>query len=152
MENEKIRVVAAVVKEGDKYLCTQRCRSHLSYISEHWEFPGGKVKANENDYEALIREIREEMAWDVFVGRKLGTIEHDYPDFSIILTAYLCKGANPDDIKLFEHLDCQWLTLEEMQNLRWTEADKKILALLQPNDTDETHRHRSDYTDAEDAE
>ena len=85
-------IVAAVVKQGGKYLCMQRCRSIYDYISERWEFPGGKVEAGENDYDALIREIKEEMDWDIFVGRKLSTIEHEYPDFIITLTVYLCKG------------------------------------------------------------
>ena len=61
MEKKESRVVAAVVKDGDKYLCMQRCRSRLPYISEHWEFPGGKVEQGESYHEALIREIKEEM-------------------------------------------------------------------------------------------
>ena len=122
-------VVAAVVKDGDRYLCTQRTRSRLKYITERWEFPGGKVKEDECDHEALLREIKEEMDWDIYVGRRLGTVEHDYPDFSITLVAYLCKADN-DDFKLYEHLDARWLTLEEMKNLRWTEADRKLLELL----------------------
>ena len=119
-------IVAAVVKQGGKYLCMQRCRSIYEYISERWEFPGGKVEAGENDYDALIREIKEEMDWDIFVGRKLSTIEHEYPDFIITLTAYLCKGGDKE-FKLLEHLDYKWLTAEEMQNLDWTEADRELI-------------------------
>ena len=129
MEKKHYNVVAAVVKEGEKYLCMQRTRSRLRYISERWEFPGGKVEEGENDYEALIREIKEEMDWDIFVGRKLGTVEHEYPDFTITLTAYLCKGGEGKR-KLFEHLDERWLTREELDNLKWTEADRKLLEWL----------------------
>lgn len=123
-------IVAAVVKKGGKYLCMQRCRSIYDYISERWEFPGGKVEAGENDYDALIREIKEEMDWDIFVGRKLSTIEHEYPDFIITLTVYLCKGSDKE-FKLLEHLDYKWLTAEEMQNLNWTEADRELINKLQ---------------------
>lgn len=70
MEEKTYHVVAAIIKDGDKYLCMQRGRSHYAYISEHWEFPGGKVEAGESDHEALVREIKEEMDWDVFVGKK----------------------------------------------------------------------------------
>ena len=83
---ETINVVAAVVKEGDKYLCMQRPRSRRRYISEHWEFPGGKVEEGETDHEALVREIKEEMDWDIYVGRRIGTVEHSYRDFDIRLT------------------------------------------------------------------
>lgn len=129
MEKKHFIVVAAVVKEGDRYLCMQRTRSRHRYISERWEFPGGKVEDGENDYEALIREIKEEMDWDIYVGKKLGSVEHDYPDFSITLTAYLCKGGDGER-KLYEHLDERWLTREELDELKWTEADRKILKLL----------------------
>ncbi|MBQ8047606.1 MAG: (deoxy)nucleoside triphosphate pyrophosphohydrolase [Prevotella sp.] len=133
MEKKHYNVVAAVVKDGDKYLCMQRTRSRFMYISERWEFPGGKVEEGENDYEALIREIAEEMDWDVYVGRKLGTVDHEYPDFSITLTAYLCKKGDRR-IKLYEHLDYQWLTCDEMNRLRWTEADAKLLEILPTED------------------
>ena len=112
-----------------KYLCMQRCRKGRDYIAEHWKFPGGKVEAGETDHEALIREIKEEMDWDVYVGRKLGTVEEQYPDFSISLTAYLCKGGN-GEFKLLEHLDYKWLTKDELPRLNWTDADRKLLALL----------------------
>ena len=129
MEKKHYDVVAAVVKDGDRYLCTQRTRSRLKYITERWEFPGGKVKEGESDHEALLREIKEEMDWDIYVGRCLGTVDHDYPDFSITLKAYDCRPGD-GDFKLYEHLDARWLTREEMKNLRWTEADRKLLELL----------------------
>lgn len=122
-------VAAAVVVKDNKYLCVQRCRSQFLYISEHWEFPGGKVRIGESDHEALVREIKEEMDWDIYVGRCLGTVEQDYPDFSITLTAYLCKGGD-EDFKLLEHLDYRWLEKEELESLKWTEADRKLLELL----------------------
>lgn len=124
------RVVAAVVKRGNEYLCMKRTRSRYPYISERWEFPGGKVQDNESDHEALIREIKEEMDWDVYVGRQLGHVAHHYPDFDIDLTAYLCMAGPEDDFKLLEHLDYKWLKREELDTLNWTEADRKLLEQL----------------------
>lgn len=129
MEKKHLNVVCAVVCENGKYLCMQRLRSRKLYESERWEFPGGKVKESENDYEALIREIKEEMDWDIFVGKKLGAVDYDYPDCSITLTAYLCRGSN-EPFKLFSHLDAKWLLREEMDALEWTEADRKLLEII----------------------
>lgn len=128
-EKKKINVVAAVVIRDGKYLCMQRCRSRKKYISEHWEFPGGKVEEGESDHEALVREIKEEMDWDIFVGKRLAAIDHEYPDFRIHLTAYQCKGGD-NDFKMLEHLDCKWLTKEELPQLNWTEADRKLVEKL----------------------
>ena len=130
MENKKhYNVVAAVILEGGKYLCMQRCRSKYDYISEHWEFPGGKVEDGESDHHTLVLEIREEMDWDVYVGRKLGSVVQEYPDFSITLTAYLCKGGD-GEFKLLDHLDFKWLEREQLDTLNWTEGDRKLLELL----------------------
>ncbi|MCR5132112.1 MAG: (deoxy)nucleoside triphosphate pyrophosphohydrolase [Prevotella sp.] len=122
----RVRVVSAVVMENGKILCTQRTRSHQSYNSERWEFPGGKVKKGESDHEALIREIREEMKWDIFVGRPIGHVVHEYPDFIIDMTAYLCR-AGEGEFLLLEHLDARWLTPEELPSLNWSEADKILV-------------------------
>ena len=122
MEKKESRVVAAVVKNGDKYLCMQRCRSHYLYISERWEFQAY--------HDALIREIKEEMDWDIYVGKKLGTITHEYPDFKVKLTAFLCKGGD-EQFKMLEHLDYKWLTREEMNDLNWTETDRKLLEVIE---------------------
>lgn len=124
-----IKVVAAVVTKDGKYLCMQRCRSRESYNSERWEFPGGKVEKDESDHQALIREIKEELDWNIYVGRKIATITHSYSDLTIELTAYWCKGGD-EEFTMLEHLDAKWLAADELNSLKWTDADKKIVARI----------------------
>ena len=129
MEKRTIKVVCAVIHKEDKFLCTQRLRTGPTYIAEHWEFPGGKVKSDENEYDALRREIKEEMDWNIYVGGKLGSITYEYPDFNIILTAYDCM-ARDYNFKLFVHLDAKWLGIDEFDSLEWTAADKKLIKTI----------------------
>ena len=42
---KQISVVAAVIEKEGKILCVQRGPSSLEYISQKWEFPGGKIEA-----------------------------------------------------------------------------------------------------------
>ena len=56
-----IQVVAAIVIHNDKILCVQRGQNKYEYISLKYEFPGGKLKPNENDEEAIKREVKEEL-------------------------------------------------------------------------------------------
>lgn len=129
MEKKHLNVVCVVIHDGDKILCTQRLRKGPNYIAEHWEFPGGKANEGENDYEALRREILEEMDWNIYVGAKLGSVEYDYPDFSICLTAYDCM-AHDNDFKLLAHIDSCWLKPEEFSRLDWAEADAALIKQL----------------------
>lgn len=129
MEKKHLNIVCAVIHHGDKILCTQRLRKGPNYIAEHWEFPGGKVNEGESDHEALRREILEEMDWNIYVGAKLGSVEYDYPDFSISLTAYNCM-AHDNDFKLLAHIDSCWLKPEEFSKLDWAEADAALIKQL----------------------
>ena len=125
-QRKHIEVVAAIIKKGDTILATQRGYGDLK---DGWEFPGGKVNEGESDYEALRREILEEMDWNIYVGAKLGSVEYDYPDFSISLTAYDCM-AHDNDFKLLAHIDSCWLKPEEFSKLNWTEADAELIKQL----------------------
>ena len=130
MSRKHLNVVCAVVRDGNKILCTQRCRSSKDYVSEHWEFPGGQIEEGESPEEALIREIKEEMDWDIYVGRPLATVDHIYPDFDITLTAFDCM-ARDYDYKLLEHIDAKWLTVGELPKLQWTEADRELIESME---------------------
>ncbi len=53
---KNIEVVAAIIVHEGSILCVQRGPAKYPYISEKWEFPGGKVEAGETKIEAgLIR-------------------------------------------------------------------------------------------------
>ena len=54
---KKIEVVAAIVYFQNEIFCVQRPKNKLSYISEKFEFPGGKIEKGESKIEALRREL-----------------------------------------------------------------------------------------------
>ena len=124
---KKIEVVAAVIiDQNHKYMCVQRGTNSKFYLSEKWEFPGGKIENNENHTEALIREIQEELSMQIEPLEQLITVEHDYPDFQLVMHAYLSKIIHGGP-KLNEHLDIKWLSEDELLVLDWAAADIPII-------------------------
>ena len=123
-----VTVVAAVIERNGKILCVQRGKSALPYISEKWEFPGGKIEANETEQETIVREIREELHMDFVVGEKLMVVEHRYPDFYLTMHTY--RGTSNDEPQLTEHLAYRWLDLAALPSLDWAEADVPVVRAL----------------------
>ena len=124
-EKKHYNVVAAVVVDDGKYLCMQRCRSKYDYISEHWEFPGGKIEPGEKPEEALKREIKEELKAEISVGDDLGLVEYDYPNFHLNMRCFMCSLVS-DDVTLLEHEAMKWLTAETIDTVNWLPADKPM--------------------------
>ena len=54
-----IKVVAALIEKDNKVLIAKRSTGDSSMLGK-WEFPGGKVKLNEDEFQAIEREIYEE--------------------------------------------------------------------------------------------
>ena len=129
---KKIEVVAAIIQLEGKYLCLQRGKGKYDYISFKYEFPGGKVEPDESLDQALKREIKEELYYDIEVREKFLTVEHQYPDFQLIMHSFLCLAAHTN-FTLTEHINYQWLTVSQLDNLDWASADipivKKLMAI-----------------------
>jgi 8-oxo-dGTP diphosphatase len=126
---KQVTVVAAVIIHNNQILCVQRNHNKYPYISEKYEFPGGKIEAGETEIEALQREIREELAMEIQVQDKLMVVDHAYPDFALTMHTFICASANRD-VVLDEHIALQWLDRSELSKLDWAAADMPIVAKL----------------------
>lgn len=126
---KRISVVAAVIEKDGKYFCGKRANNKYEYLSYKWEFPGGKVEINEYPEDALVREIREELDIDIIIIKHFITISHQYPDFEIEMSCYLCNQIS-GNISLKEHVDYIWLERSRLKELEWAEADIPIVNKL----------------------
>ena len=118
-----IRVVAAVIRDGDRIYATQR---GYGEYKDGWEFPGGKIEPGETPEEALVREIREELAVTIEVGEKISTIEYDYPKFHLSMDCFWCRIVD-GEIHLQEHEAAKWLTKEDLAAVDWLPADRRLI-------------------------
>lgn len=121
---KKVNVVAAVTYDkNDNILITQRVDGEFNGL---WEFPGGKIEANETHQEALIREIKEELNIDIKVGDFITTVNYKYPTFELEMHVYKCHVVN-GTINLNVHSSYQWIPKEKLNSIEWVPADIEII-------------------------
>ena len=118
-----IKVVAAVIKDGDKIFATQR---GYGEFKDGWEFPGGKVEPGETPEAALAREIREELDTEIEVGRKIACVEYDYPAFHLSMDCFWAEVISGNLI-LKEHEAAKWLTKNDLDSVDWLPADQGLV-------------------------
>ena len=123
---KQIEVVAAIISHDNKILCMQRAVNKYDYISLKYEFPGGKIEEGETQQDALKREIREELNMDIVVQDFFLTVNHEYPDFKLVMHSFLCNCSNTE-LVLNEHVAYRWLTKGNLLELDWAAADVPIV-------------------------
>ena len=121
-----VKVVAAVIRKGDKIFATAR---GYGEFKGQWEFPGGKIEAGETPQQALKREILEELETEIIVGGLIDTIEYDYPAFHLSMDCFWCEIVSGELI-LKEAEAARWLAKDELDTVQWLPADLALLSML----------------------
>ncbi len=122
-----IRVVAAVIQDGDRYLITQRRPTALLPLM--WEFPGGRVEPAESDAEALRREVFHRLQVTVEVGQLMSYVCHKYDKYVVDLHLYQCKirSGQIHNANVNNHA---WVKSDEFDQYLFTPADESSVAEL----------------------
>ena len=118
-----IEVVAAIIKQEDKILIARRKKGkHLEF---KWEYPGGKLENNEEENDALKRELKEEFSIEATIGRYLTESFYEYGSVNINLKAYLVESFS-GDFRLIDHDKIEWIKIEEIKKHEFAPADIRI--------------------------
>ncbi|MGB0810893.1 MAG: (deoxy)nucleoside triphosphate pyrophosphohydrolase, partial [Candidatus Puniceispirillaceae bacterium] len=85
-----VSAVALIDRDG-RVLLAQRPEGKA--MAGLWEFPGGKIEKGETPEDALIRELKEELAINTVSSclAPLAFASHDYDDMHLILLLYACR-------------------------------------------------------------
>lgn len=116
-----IRVVAAVISRGDRYLITQRRPTAILPLL--WEFPGGRVEPDETDVEALRREVRHRLGVEIDAGALISYVRHPYERYTVDLHLYECTIVEGEPREVNVHA-FRWVTSAEFDQYPFTPADE----------------------------
>ncbi len=121
-------VSAAVIRRGTEILIGQRRRGDRHALK--WEFPGGKVEQGETPKQALVRELREELAIESEVGEEIARYRYDYPNgTSVILLFYAVKDFTGNPIcQAFEQI--QWIERTMLTEIDFLDGDLDFVQRL----------------------
>lgn len=79
--------VGIILSPAGDYLLAKRPTGKP--FAGYWEFPGGKLEEGEGVFDALARELKEELGIEVHSSTAWNTIEHDYPHAYVRLHLHL---------------------------------------------------------------
>ncbi|MBD9098636.1 (deoxy)nucleoside triphosphate pyrophosphohydrolase [bacterium] len=116
-----INVVAALICKDNKILIARRATGDPNVLGK-WEFPGGKVEANESEEAAIEREIKEEFELTVKAKRFLINNICEYPEKKIDLRLYECEYLS-GEFCLHDHFEYKWVEITKLIDFDLAPAD-----------------------------
>ena len=120
--------VAAVVDGQGRILISQR-PGHV-HQGGLWEFPGGKLEADEAAETGLMRELHEELGITVQAARPLIRVYHAYPDKSVLLDVWRVTrySGKPEGL---EGQPIEWVATGDLRDYRFPVANDPIIKARQ---------------------
>ena len=131
-----MKVVAAILIYNKKILAFRRPYvKNDSLISLKYEFPGGKIKKNEKEIDALKRELQEELALNISNLKKYYFTSHDYIKYKVDISFYIAR-LKILNLKLNFHNQYKLVCIKNLKNLDWLQADFSVINYIQKNNLD----------------
>ena len=122
-------VAVALVDADGRVLIAQRPESRS--MAGLWEFPGGKIEADERPEDALIRELREELGIAVKEAclAPFTFASHTYGAFHLLMPLYVCRRweGTPEPR---HHAALKWVRPKDLKSYPMPAAYLPLIPLL----------------------
>ena len=127
-KSKRVHVAVGVIQNTNGDLFISRRHAHL-HQGNKWEFPGGKVEANEDVYSALCRELYEECNIQVQAATPFTAIQFDYPDKQVLLDVWMVT-AFTGQVQQQEGQEWAWVPKHQLDAYPFPEANQPIIERL----------------------
>ena len=124
-----VRVVAGALFDlRGRVLIAQRPAG--KHMAGRWEFPGGKLHTGETEFEALRRELREELGVELDAAERMLEISHNYPERHVQLCMWRVTGYRGVP-RTLDGQALKWVAIADLSSEDLLEADRPIVQALQ---------------------
>ncbi len=119
--------IGVVLNDLNEVLIDQRLNQGL--LGGMWEFPGGKQKIGEDIKMTIIRELKEELAIEVKVGKELIAFEHSYSHKNLHFVVHICELVVGDPKPLASQ-QVRWVAIEDLSKYPFPSANGRMIFAL----------------------
>ena len=124
---------SSAILENKKSEILINSRIKKNYLKSYWEFPGGKVKNGENFYDAIKRELFEELSIDIINPVHFYFTKYSYSKFNLIMHIFKIEKWYGDIISV-DGEQLKWVNRMMLKKSKLLHGNTEIVQLLNKKD------------------
>lgn len=135
IDEDYIHVVAGIIWQPGsprRFLIAQRQKG--KHLQDYWEFPGGKLETCESPWQALQRELEEEINILPTRAAPFMQVYYRYPERNVLLDTWTIAEYR-GEVAPRERQLLRWINIEESDQYRLPPADLPIIEAIRSNAT-----------------
>lgn len=127
MKPKVIPVAIGLIIQNGKTLLGKRTSGEFI---DFWEFPGGKIEEKESSFDALVRELQEELAITVHSANEVIHIKEQHPHIMFHLQVWHVKKFS-GSILANEQQELQWACISKLNSINIIPTNAPIIQYLE---------------------
>jgi len=138
IDEAHIHVVAAIIWKQERprqFLIAQRQKG--KHLQDYWEFPGGKLEVRESPWQALQRELEEEISITPTHASPYMRVYYRYPDRNILLDTWVVDEYQ-GEVEPREQQALLWIDASQAHLYRFPAADVPIIEAIKSSEKAKT--------------
>lgn len=118
-------VAALIIRDPDEVLICQRTKHQPMPLK--WEFPGGKIEYGEAPWDALRRELDEELGIKAKIGDEVARIKHHYKNGGAVELRFFIVEEFQGELENRIFREIRWAKRNELPTYDFLDADTVLI-------------------------
>lgn len=118
-------VAALIIRDPNEVLICQRTKYQPMPLK--WEFPGGKIEYGEAPWDALRRELDEELGIKAKIGDEVARIKHHYKNGGAVELRFFIVEEFQGELENRIFREIRWAKRNELPTYDFLDADTVLI-------------------------